>query len=368
MKRNQVNEILTFQTKRRNVITVFVFFIIIVSILSFLFFGIYINRSKGYYVTYDEKSDILYKVYLKENDFFENDYLDRNKQYVASLIDKINADFKYDLSFDTAGIEYKYKYEYEINANIQIYDKETKNVLFNKKKNLVSKKTFTSKEKEVNITEPVTIDYNYFNELANKFISVYDLDDVESVLTIDMNINTVGNCDDFKENEKNSSTISLTIPLTKKTIAIELSNDLIETENNILLCNSNNFNYFVLGSAIILMLLDFVLVSYLVNYEIKTRTVNTIYTKKLRKILNNYGAYIQELTDDFSFKGYQLIKIRTFEDLLEIRDTIKQPILMKEDKEKNSSYFVIPSNSKILYVYRLKVSDLEKEFRKNRKI
>ena len=49
--------------------------------------------------------------------------------------------------------------------------------------------------------------------------------------------------------------------------------------------------------------------------------------------------------------------------MLEIRDTIRQPILMKENHDKTGAYFIIPSNSKILYVYRLKVSDIEKQIK-----
>ena len=53
-----------------------------------------------------------------------------------------------------------------------------------------------------------------------------------------------------------------------------------------------------------------------------------------------------------------ILKIDTFEDMLEIRDTIKQPILMKENEDKTGAYFLIPSNTKILYVYRIKIGDI----------
>ena len=355
MRKSHIDSILVEQAKRRSFIMCLICIIVSIFLFDFSLFFIYFKNNENSYVTYDEKSDILYKVYLKDNDFFENNYLGSNKQYIASLIEKVVADFEYELSFDIAGVDYKY--EYEINANINVYDKDTKNVLFDKTENLMAKKSYVANEKEVSIKEKINIDYNYFNDLANKFINVYDLNDAESVLTIVMNISTVGMCDDFKENEENKSTISLAIPLTKKTVAIELSNDLIETENNIMLCESNKLNFIVLLIAIVLVILNLLLFVYLINYEIKTRTIDTIYLKKLRKLLNNYGAYIQELTDDFNFKGYQLIKIRTFEDLLEIRDTIKQPILMKENKEKNSAYFVIPSHFKQLYIYRLKIDE-----------
>ena len=96
-----------------------------------------------------------------------------------------------------------------------------------------------------------------------------------------------------------------------------------------------------------------------------TRTAENIYERELKKILNNYSSYIQTMHNDFDFKEYQLLKIDSFSDMLEIRDTIRQPILMRENNDRTGAYFVIPSNTKILYVYRLKVSDIEREISKN---
>ena len=53
--------------------------------------------------------------------------------------------------------------------------------------------------------------------------------------------------------------------------------------------------------------------------------------------------------------------------MLEIGDKLRQPILMKENNEKTGAYFLIPSNTNLLYVYRLKVSDIEKEINKKNK-
>ena len=52
--------------------------------------------------------------------------------------------------------------------------------------------------------------------------------------------------------------------------------------------------------------------------------------------------------------------------MLEIRDTLQQPILMVENGRGNGVFFIIPSNTKILYVYGLKLSDIEKELSKER--
>lgn len=360
MKKNQVNAILINQTRRRNTVMAFICIIIVVSILALSCILVYKERTKKQYVNYNETSNIDYKVLLKENDFFDDNYLGTNKQYIASLIDYITADFNYILSLDEKDVEYKYSYR--IDANVDVKEKGTNTSLYNKTEELLSKKETTSNQIKVNIQENIKIDYNYYNELIKKFVNTYDLENTESTLNINMYINVIGSCEDFNENEEKESVMTLSIPLTTKTMAIDLSNNLINSENNVMQCKSHYTNNFLLIIAgITFIIIDIILIIITIRYEIKTRTAENIYERELKKILNNYSSYIQTLSNDFDFSDYRLLKLETFNDILEIRDTIRQPILMKENSEKTGAYFVIPSNTKILYIYRLKVSDIEKK-------
>ncbi len=365
MKKNQVNEILVNQTKRRNTVLAFMFIIVIVFIITLSFFAIYFNKNKKQYVSYNESSEIDYKVFLKDNDFFEEDYLPEEKQYIASLIDYIKANFKYKLSLKEKMVEYKYSYRIE--ADVFVKEKGTNNSLYTTNKVLLNDKEIATSLNEVVIDENIDIDYNYYNNLIKNFINIYGLDNTESVLTINMYVNVIGSCEEFEDNKEQESVISLSIPLTTKTMAIEISNDLINSENNVMLCESNySYNFVFIIFGLIFGILDLVLIVFIVRYVIRTRTAENIYERELKKILNNYSSYIQTLGCEFDFKNYQLLKVGTFTDMLEIRDTIKQPILMRENEEKTGAYFVIPSSTKILYVYRLKVSDIKKEIQKEK--
>ena len=366
MKKNQVNSILINQTKRRNTVLAFVCLIIICSILSLSFFLIYMNRNKDYYVSYDETSNIDYKVFLKDNEFFNNNYLGTNKQYIANLIDYINADFIYKLSLEEKDVEYKYSYR--IDATVDVKQKGTNFSLYSDNIELLDEIEKTSSSKDVTINENIKIDYNYYNNLIKKFINVYELENIESTLTINMYINIIGSCEDFVDNKEKESVISLSIPLTTKTMAIDLSDNLIVSENNVMQCKSvytNNFIFIIFGT--LFALVDLCLIILVFKYIIKTRTAEDMYERELKKILNNYGSYIQTFSNEFDFKKYQMLKLDTFTDMLEIRDTIRQPILMKQNSDKTGAYFIIPSNTKILYVYRLKVSDMKKEIQKKLK-
>ncbi|MBQ7105187.1 MAG: DUF5305 domain-containing protein [Bacilli bacterium] len=363
MKRNKVNEILSNQTKKRNTIVTYICAIILISILSLSFFLVYVERNKEHYVTYDEKSNIRYDVLLNQNDFFKDNYLANSNEYIASLINTITANFEYSLSLNEENVDYKYSYQ--IDADVIVKNVGTDNVIYNKTENVIDKKEYSTNEKLVTINEKITIDYNSYNDLIKKFIKVYSLEDVESTLTLNMYVNVVGSCEELGNSEK-QSVMSLIIPLTTNTVAIDISNNLIDTENNVMQCepiNSNNFIFMVLG--IIFVIVDIVLIVLTIRYDIKTRTAENIYERELKKILNNYRSYIQKVNNTLDLSNYRPLKVDTFTDMLEIRDTLQQPILMFENKNKNNVYFVIPSTTKILYIYALKVSDIEKEILKN---
>ena len=160
----------------------------------------------------------------------------------------------------------------------------------------------------------------------------------------------------------NESITSLEIPLTNKTVAIDITNNLASNSEKIVVCGGNNpTNFIYLVFALLMLIVDVVLIVNLMIYEKNTRSPKTIYEKELKTILSNYRSYIQKVNTKFNLAGYQSLKIDNFTDMLEIRDTTNQPILMVESTEKNSVYFIIPTATKILYMYNIKVSDYEKE-------
>ena len=64
-------------------------------------------------INYEEASNpIDYKVYLKDNNFFESKYLGKGATYISSLIDYVAVDYNYKISFNellTGNYKYKIK-------------------------------------------------------------------------------------------------------------------------------------------------------------------------------------------------------------------------------------------------------------------
>lgn len=356
MKKVQVNEILDEQSKRRKKITNYVFIILVFVIFAAMFFVIYTENNRTKYITYNENSDLDYKVYLKENDYFEDTYLNKGKQYIASLINYIDATFKYD--FDIKDENINYQYSYRIESEVEVVDSSSKKTLFEKTDNVISKQSSTTNSKKnIHITDNVVVDYNYYNNLISQFVKDYDLDSYDSNLKIKMYVDVYGTCDEVIKGNNKEAVISLNIPLTSKTVAIDLGNDVTETNNNSIACKLSSDNYmFALYISLVFIGLGLITLYLMVAYIFKSRSADDIYESELRKILNKYHVYIQSVSK-FDLKGYQLITVHNFDDLLEVRDCYQAPILMIESentKEKKTSFYV-PTDTKMMYVYNIKV-------------
>jgi hypothetical protein len=71
------------------------------------------------------------------------------------------------------------------------------------------------------------------------------------------------------------------------------------------------------------------------------------------------------MTNTFNEEGYQRVMIETFIEMLSIRDTLQSPILMFENKDKTKTTFIIPTDSKLLYVFELKVDNYDELYSKS---
>ena len=86
-----------YREKRKKLIFIQIIAIIVLAVLSITFIGVYYAMNKAYYINYNETGNVDYKVYLKQNDYFDSPYLDDGLSYVASLIDHVETDFTYSM-------------------------------------------------------------------------------------------------------------------------------------------------------------------------------------------------------------------------------------------------------------------------------
>lgn len=339
--------------KRHYIITFTIILIIALFVLSMIFMLIYYNSEKVEYFKYTENSDIDYKVHLKENTFFENQYLSTDQKYIASLISNIEANFDYELT--TLEYVQDYVYLYNIDAVINVQDKDDHKSIYTKTTSLIDGQvSFANKEKHIDISENLTINYEEYNNLINNFIDIYDLNNLNSTLTINMWIK-LAETEDNLINANKKIVNSLEIPLTTQTVAIEMTSSEINSNGNYdIFIKNNNANSYLLILAILFLLINVVGIVLLIKYYQDTKTDENVFSDKLRSILYGYKGYIQKIeSTEFNFNEYQSIYLDSFNDLIEIRDTLQEPILMLENKNSSEVHFFILSQTKVVYIFWL---------------
>lgn len=339
--------------KRKNIIIGYVCIIILITFLLFSFALKFIKETNSNEnIKFKESSNLDYKVYLKENEFFKNDSLGKDNQYIASLIDYIDANFVYELETEDKNIDCSY--EYKIIAEIEVEDKTTHNILYSDSEELkTEERERFNKFSKIQINDKIRIDYNKYNKLITQFVGAYELNNVNSWLNINMYVNLKDANEEINAiSDKPVSTLK--IPLTTKTMAIELVSNISDNSENVK--STNNDAYIVI--TIILLIIDIIVGIKLFMYIRDTKDEFAEFKMKARKIQNAYGSNIHKINKYFDFESYQAIELESFESLVQIRDLLQEPILKLE--QINEIHYMVPTKTKLIYMYELNTGTTKK--------
>ena len=321
---------------------------------------IYLSSSLVYndkkVLNYNEKSNIDYKVYLKDNDFYDTNYLGKDMVYVASLIDHISTKFNYSFKIDE---KENINFTYDIVGKLSIRDVESGNVYFEKDYTILKEKKELIRDKDsFNLTENINIDYNKYNTLANKFRQKYGVDaKSDLVVYLRINKNSVMNSN-IKLN--NTSNMSLTIPLSKSAVNINLSYKEVNSSNKVVSKKSYkiaNFSSFMF--SVLLFILAFIFVIILLIMLSKLTKSKSNYDRYIAKLLKEYDRLIVETTSKPDTKGKTIIDIKDFKELLDVRDNLNLPIKYFIVNEHQKCNFYINHEDE-LYLLVIKSVDLDK--------
>ena len=329
----------------RLIFNVILFLSLVVTSYIFINKSIVIQEAKN--VSYEEHGNTDYKVFLKDNIYYEDKYLDKNMSYIANLIDYISVDYNYKFKADTL---FDGEYSYKIRADLEILNAENKTLFFTKKYDLIKEKTFTiENQNEYNIVENIKIDYDHYNSLANGFKSSYGVD-TESNLIIYLDL--YRNIDQNSINNPNingKGTIKLTIPLSEKAINIKMDSMEINNKNVITSLDDyylEDIKYLIIG--IISLIVSLYLFIKIVKRLSRLSISPTDYDKTLKKILNQYDRLIVTTSSMPNLEKNNIIKLKEFVELLDAKDNLHKPIFFIEVTPHQKAYFFIQDDDKII--------------------
>ena len=314
--------------------------------------------NRTYFIEYTENANLDYKVFLKDNEFYDEEYIGSGHSYVSSLIEKVNADFVYNLDLNAEKV--KFDYTYKVYAQLIIASTDTGDHIYDPIYDIVPETKETSKKgNNLNIKESVAIDYSKYNALAQEFIDAYGLKRTTSTLVVTMAVNVLSSCDELTDSNDNSYFISLHIPLVEDYFSMFTTSTNNESDTKVLACRGPVSQNLFLIVSIVMILIAVLQVAALIFFVYITRNEDVNYTNKVRKLLSSYRSFIQQMEGEFDSTGYQTVPIKTFNEMLSIRDIIQSPILMFENLDQTMTEFLIPTNTKILYTYCIKVENYD---------
>ena len=335
---------------------------IAILVVLLLITSLSLTIKKTYKINYSDSSDLDYKVYLKENDYFDAKYLGKQKQYISTLIDYVDADFSYKFSSDD---DIDIDYEYYILASLNVTNTDGK-IIYDKKEYLLSTKKVSSENNSLSVKENVIIDYGKYNDLAKRFIDTYGLT-ANANLVVSLNVDVKGTKSEFDRTISDTGVITLTIPLTTKTVDISMDYELSNNKNAVLQYSEAIIkNKALFTGGVIFIIIDILGIVAIVTYIVMTRDEKESYRVALNKILRDNERYISEtviterVEDMLKTRSLRIEVVKSFEALMDIRDSLNKPILYHEEKLGEEAVFYIISE-RIGYIYIMSVEDFKRK-------
>lgn len=333
------------------------FFFCLFVIIGFKFIINSLSINSDEKLHFQEKGNVKYSVCLKDNDFFEDECLDSNMSYVASLIKNISFDFNYQFNGNFDNLVSSV--DYEVVAKLIIENNDTKTKYYEKEYVLAPKTSDSIKNNGTlyNLDKKINIDYEYYNNIATNFKSQYGVD---SQSYLEVYLNTYNNVNSKYKDIPTSAQISVRIPLSQKAIEIKFNTQEVNksidkyiTSKNIVI---NGYLIFIVGITFLFTSLIFLFFIFMIIKKY-AKTISK-YDKFINKILKEYDRLIVETATFPDEKEYNVLIINSFNELVDVRDNLRSPIMFYNIKDHKMSKFYILNNNN-LYLYIVNSKDID---------
>ena len=179
---------------------------------------------------YDAFQNTDYKVYLTKNDYYTQDYLDKDNVYLKDLTRYIEFNFNYNYN---SSMKENLDCKYDILATLYIEYSNTGQVILEKNYPIIENKTIQQYTNKIGINEKINIDYQKYNSEVDKFKEQFNLP-VTAYLVINFNVKSgIQNQEETIQSSVSKVTIDLNQPVYEIKVkeSDEQENTILETQN-----------------------------------------------------------------------------------------------------------------------------------------
>lgn len=289
----------------------------------------------------NQNSVIDYKVKIFKNDYIKTDYMEKDKTYITDLVDDIEVNYNYKL---TNSKKFDSNYKYNISYKILVTHNSTGKELWTEEAVLVNDKDIIPNKNTIEITDSAIVNYDALNEKVKQFKLNYNIP-IDASLQINLNVI--------------DSSLNKTIAFTG--LNTNLNTEIIDISKN----EENNLQAEILPEGkkkvsviyIIAVITAISSLLYAIYEIIKTVRYNlsrkSYYEKAINMILKNYGDIVAELVNPVDLSKLNVIDVKNFDQMLDVEEELRIPIMFYETEKNNRGEFVIVTNE-IAYRYILK--------------
>lgn len=310
------------------------------------------NIKTVYKMTYNEDANINYKVYLKNNNYYDGLYQSEDMGYISNLIDYIDIDYHYNLKTSN---KFNITNNYLIKANVIVEDNSKK--IYNKSITLKEMKVKDYKTDNIDINENIKINYQEYNRLIEPLLKDNKIADVvRSTLEIELYIINDYDIEKIPNIDLDEKEIKLIIPLSNDTISftkkyININNE--KEVKNVAKKETNNYILFAL-SMIFLLISTIIFIALLINIK-NNDYYKHQYIKVLDNILKKHNKDIVTIKDIPDMRGFDVYDVVSFDELLDTSKILNKPIMYLEIEKNRINLFFVECDNKIYqYLMRTK--------------
>ena len=344
------------QFPKRKVLKKWVRVSLLIIILIILFLSIFIIKKSlekeevEELYNYNISPQVDYRVKLFENSFIDSEYLEENGSYISDLVDKIEVNYLYkftgskiiplELTYEaTANIRGLYKTANTEDALEQVWIKE---YVLNEKttKNINNSRYYS-------FSLPLIIDYSKYDTEVSEFRKQLKMA-IDATLNVNLTVSIKGM--EAGKVIEHTDTYVLSFPLNQQAFSINTTSN--QYSDKILLKEvDNEVDVKLLLSGIFLLIVD-ILVFIMFYRNIFNLPKKNVYVTKLNKILKENEDIIIELITPINIDNYDLVEVKTFNELINLEEELRIPIMFYELVEYEIGEFYLIHNN-ILYKYTL---------------
>lgn len=296
--------------------------------------------------------NVNYKVHLFDNNFVDKNEMDANQIYIADLVNNIKFNFMYTYSgTNKSNLNYTYSIVGKLYGENTNKETGSNEIIWEKSYNLVNDVKKSLKDTSgFNITQPLDINYPKYQAEVNNFKRRFGMS-LTTKLQVTMNIKITGKYQGKEINKTDN--IILDIPLGIQAFSIKED---YQKQNNLNLYDNSkavSVTYSLFTKAcIVVMVISIILfiLSFKLIFNIKPKSK---YTKTLNKILKTYDQIIVEVESPVKEKGYHIVLVKDFDEMIDLEEELRIPIIFYENLYKYRSIFTITYNDTI-YKYILR--------------